>query len=167
MSVFSKSGAKVFTSVPAMLALVICLDWISPAILCEKNSIGIRSTFHIYAVLPMTDILPFIFRLYTVCANATTIFSSAIPDITPINGMSHSLFCPVRSMSIKILDMIGLIMPNSELMTVVSITNAAAAAAGLVPLLSSFVQIYISAYNTIITYCLLDCHCQAGKVDIL
>ena len=47
MTVFSRSGAKVFTRVPAMEAFIPARDWISPARRWEKNSIGSLSTFHI------------------------------------------------------------------------------------------------------------------------
>ena len=47
MIVFSSSGAKVFTNVPAMDALVPWRCRISPDMRWEKKAIGIRSTFHI------------------------------------------------------------------------------------------------------------------------
>ena len=61
MIVFSASGVKVFTRVPAMDAFVPCRCRISPASRCEKNSIGIRRTFHMKVLLPSTAILPLIF----------------------------------------------------------------------------------------------------------
>ena len=45
------------------------------------------------------------------------------------NGYSQSLFIPVRSLSMNILDITGLIIPKSEEMIVVIITNAIAAPA--------------------------------------
>ena len=60
MTVLSISGAKVLTRVPAIDAFISDLFWMSPASLCEKNSIGMRRTFHMYEVLPMTAILPLI-----------------------------------------------------------------------------------------------------------
>ena len=60
ITVFKSNGAKVFTKVPAMEAFIPARDWISPASLWEKNSMGSRSTFHMYVVLPMTAILPLI-----------------------------------------------------------------------------------------------------------
>ena len=62
MTVLSSNGAKVFTSVPAMEALVPARAWMSPASRWEKNSMGSRSTFHMYVVLPITAILPLIRR---------------------------------------------------------------------------------------------------------
>ena len=45
-------------------AFAICLDCISPAILCPKNSIGKRSIFHINFAFPALAILPFSFSEY-------------------------------------------------------------------------------------------------------
>ena len=102
---------------------------ISPAILCEKNSMGIRSTFHIYVVLPIAAILPLILREYIVCAHETIISSTASPIITPVKGMSQSRLIPERSLSMKMPDITGLMIPNIYEIIVVSITKATAAPA--------------------------------------
>ena len=62
MMVLSSSGVKVFTSVPAMLALVLWRCRMSPAMRWEKNSIGMRRIFHMNSLLPTTAILPSILR---------------------------------------------------------------------------------------------------------
>ena len=46
MMVFSASGVRVLTRVLAMEAFVLCRCRISPAMRWEKNSIGMRRTFH-------------------------------------------------------------------------------------------------------------------------
>ena len=61
MTVFMASGATVVTSVPAMVALVPWRCRMSPVMRWEKNSIGSRSTFHMYSALPSMDILPSVF----------------------------------------------------------------------------------------------------------
>ena len=93
-----------FTRLPAIEALEPCLCCISPAILCEKNSIGMRSTFHINAELPVTASLPLILRDHTVCIRLTIICSADSADSAIINGISQSGFCPVRILSINILE---------------------------------------------------------------
>ena len=65
MTVFSTSGAAVFTTCSATEALALCRLWISPAIRWEKKAIGSFSTFHMYVALPTAAILPFRRSEYT------------------------------------------------------------------------------------------------------
>ena len=58
MAVWITSGATRLTILCATDAFVFWRDWISPAIRCEKNSIGSRSTFQMYEVLPTAAIFP-------------------------------------------------------------------------------------------------------------
>ena len=112
MTVLSMTGAKVSTSVPAMDAFIGALVCMAPAILCEKNSIGSLRTFHIYVVLPMTSILPLILSEYIACAHSTIICRSANPSIAAVNGYSQSGLVPLSSLSMKILPVTELTMPN-------------------------------------------------------
>ena len=62
ISVLSSSGVSVLTSVEAMEAFVPWRCRISPARRWEKNSVGMRRTFHMNSLLPTIAILPLIFR---------------------------------------------------------------------------------------------------------
>ena len=112
MIVFSSSGAKVFTNVPAMDALVPWRCRISPDMRWEKKAIGIRSTFHISVLLPSRSILPLIFRLLMASTQAAAIWATAISAINPRKGIRSSRFSPVSRRSIKNRENTGLMMPK-------------------------------------------------------
>ena len=96
----------------AMLAFIVCLICMSPASLCEKNSIGSLSTFHMYEALPTAAILPFIFSEYMVCAHSTISCSTANAIRIEMNGISQSGFRPLRSLSMNTFDVTELTMPK-------------------------------------------------------
>ena len=60
MAVLRVSGANVLTRFDATSVLEFCLDWMSPAILWEKNSMGSRRIFHIKDELPTMASFPLI-----------------------------------------------------------------------------------------------------------
>ena len=62
MMLCSTSGAKLLMSVEAIIAFCWRRPQISPAMRWEKNSIGRRSTCHMYSLLPTTAILPLALR---------------------------------------------------------------------------------------------------------
>ncbi|MPN14716.1 hypothetical protein SDC9_162043 [bioreactor metagenome] len=107
MSELSANGAKIFTRLFATDAFVSLRDWISPAIRCEKNAIGIRRIFHIKLVLPITASLPLIRSEYTVCTHETTICMRDNADKPMINGINQSGFRPVRRRSRNIRENTG------------------------------------------------------------
>ena len=119
------------TRLLAIVPLEFCRPCISPAIRCEKNSIGIRSIFHINVLLPTTASLPFIRREYTACTQATMSWITPIPASPMMNGMNQSGFCPVSSRSRNIRENAGFIIPISEVIKLVSTTNATAVPAPL------------------------------------
>jgi hypothetical protein len=86
MMVLSSIGPNVWTSMLAMDAFIICLDWISPARRWEKNSIGRRRTFHMYDELPITAILPLILSEYIAWAHSTMSCSTANATRASMNG---------------------------------------------------------------------------------
>ena len=98
----------------------------SPAILCEKNSIGIRSTFHIKVVLPTASIFALI-RASNIASMKEIMICTAESAVSAqINGINQSGFCPVSNRSMKIREKAGLMIPMSEVITVVIIVNATA-----------------------------------------
>ena len=68
---------------------------------CEKNSIGILKTFHIYELLPTIVIFPFIFMEYTDCTADTMTCKAPTPTNSMMNGISSSRFSPVSRPSMK------------------------------------------------------------------
>ncbi len=126
MAASSASGANVSISVFATAALSSCLCWISPAMRCEKNSIGICSTCHRKELLPVTASFPPMRREYTARIHSTTICKATIPHMARKNPLHQSRLIPVSKRSKKILEKIGIIIPITDTARDVSTTNITA-----------------------------------------
>ena len=97
MTIFRSSGASVLMSVSAIEALETCLSRMSPAMRCEKNSIGRCRTFHINNAVLQASIRAFSrFDMSTVTAD-TNSSNADNSVIAPINGYIQPGFAPVSS----------------------------------------------------------------------
>ena len=127
MTALISNGASVPTTLWAMPALVAARETMSPAMRCEKNSMGRWSTFHMKLALDETAILPSTRSRYTAFKALTVTWTNAIAARTAMKGISQPGFSPVSKRSMKICESAGFTMPSNDVIAAVMATKASAA----------------------------------------
>ena len=83
---FNAAGATAEMSVEAIVALVAWRDAMSPAMRCEKNSMGRRSTCHMKVALPTMANLPSMRSMQTARTMLTAAWTTTTPAMSANSG---------------------------------------------------------------------------------
>lgn len=110
-----------------MVVLVAARADRSPAMRCEKNSMGRCRTFHMNDELDTTAILPSRRSRYMAFSTSTTMRTAPTAISKAMKGYSHSGFFPPSSRSMNTWESAGLMMPTTAVTAAVMATNASAA----------------------------------------